>query len=153
MINRSGFMELRIRRIEFASGVDWRGYFHKDFSLINTNIPEEWNPIPIGERKQEKDGMKHIHTGPRLLVFFSFDTINTTGFVEAKHKGSPEGSKRKEKGGCRFEQELGCYANWKDNNRLSEDGCVDGLADEYCTHLTVSGSTPVDLYFSPPLPP
>lgn len=37
----------------------------------------------------------------------------------------------KKKGECRFEQELGCYANWKDNNRLSEDGCADGLADEH----------------------
>lgn len=58
----------------------------------------------------------------------------------ARRKRTPEdevgfarGCQRGRNRGCRFEQELGCYANWKDNNRLSEDGCVDGLADEHST--------------------
>ena len=51
------------------------------------------------------------------------------------------------KGECRFEQELGCYANWKDNNRLSEDGCADGLADEHSISPHLDNTDP-----SPPHP-
>lgn len=51
------------------------------------------------------------------------------------------------KGECRFEQELGCYANWKDNNRLSEDGCADELADEHSTSPHLDNTDP-----SPPHP-
>lgn len=52
------------------------------------------------------------------------------GVTLAAGAGFARGCQRGRNRGCRFEQELGCYANWKDNNRLSEDGCVDGLADE-----------------------
>lgn len=66
------------------------------------------------------------------------------GATLAAGAGFARGCQRGRNRGCRFEQELGCYANWKDNNRLSEDGCVDGLADERGTppHLE---NTPIPL--------
>lgn len=71
--------------------------------------------------------------------------------------GFARGCRRGRNRGCRFEQELGCYANWKDNNRLSEDGCVDGLADEHSTppHLenTLISLTPLAPSFRYPFRP
>lgn len=75
------------------------------------------------------------------------------GVTLAARAGFARGCQRGRNRGCRFEQELGCYANWKDNNRLSEDGCVDGLADERGTTSPPGKHADLLFFASPSGPP